>query len=776
MNRQDGGAAHPQPTPSPGTGRPRFEPEIPLSHRSVALYNLSQHMNSTPHQIPSHDPLPRLPATPHRVGWLAPLRIILGLIAVSGQVGAADPEPGTEAGRVFPAQAWGTITQPAHSRGLIQLEVKAWPAGSRIELPTPFPNITAARLVNGREKIALRWLFNPDATRVTLEVPARPPARLPLVIQLETADKTTQHPDGRIVFSALDATVQGTQARLETNPGNHRIGFWTDPSDSVTWNYKPSRWGMYDVELTYSGDGGEGTQIEVTVGGQKRSAARESTGSWYRYGVMPLGRVYLASSDPLVVRAGCLSMKGGAALNLKAVTLRPAPEGNPITQSPSGEVVLAARDAITHSILMRYEPATNKNCLGFWANPADWAEWEFSVTKPGTYEVEVWQGCGKGQGGSEVAVEVDDARLSMTVLETGHFQIFIPRRVGQVVLASAGSHTLAIRPVRKRAGAVMDVRQVRLVPVDPHAPAPRARRAGHGPVDVAGRPLIQKLGTVDLDLVETTPVVIKGRLWRFEWVRAEYWDNRRKTNYFRFRDPVNGEVSAPFADGHEFGSAFVEGDKVYVTGTLGRNQVDLFVSQDLKTWETWTVIPAGRYGIFNTSLCKAARDYVLMFEIDRPVEEAGVAFTARFARSTDLHTWTVTPPECNYARDRYTAPHCLRWQDGWFYDFYLEAHQGYEMRVVRSRDLILWEPSPLNPVLRASPEDKLIANPKLTDSQRSRVAHAADLNNSDLDFCEWHGRLMINYSWGNQLGVEHLGSAIYEGTQAQFLRGWFPGD
>lgn len=163
-----------------------------------------------------------------------------------------------------------------------------------------------------------------------------------------------------------------------------------------------------------------------------------------------------------------------------------------------------------------------------------------------------------------------------------------------------------------------------------------------------------------------------------------------------------------------------------------------------------------------------------MFEIDRPPEEAGAAFTARFLKSPDLRTWELTPPECNYARDRYTAPHALRWLDGWFYDFYLEAHRGYQMRVVRSRDLRQWEPSPLNPVLRASPEDKQIANPRLTAAQRQRIADAANLNNSDIDFCAWQGRLVINYSWGDQQGVEHLAEAVYDGTVEQFLRGWFP--
>src|SRR6266581_697650 len=110
-------------------------------------------------------------------------------------------------------------------------------------------------------------------------------------------------------------------------------------------------------------------------------------------------------------------------------------------------------------------------------------------------------------------------------------------------------------------------------------------------VTAAGRPLIRKLGTIDLDLVETTPVVFNGRLYRFEWVREGYWNNQRRTNYFRFVDHETGETSPSFADGHEFGSAFVNGKTMYVTGTQGRGGVNVFASRDLTNWESWPAIP-----------------------------------------------------------------------------------------------------------------------------------------------------------------------------------------
>ncbi len=128
-----------------------------------------------------------------------------------------------------------------------------------------------------------------------------------------------------------------------------------------------------------------------------------------------------------------------------------------------------------------------------------------------------------------------------------------------------------------------------------------------------------------------------------------------------------------------------------------------------------------------------------------------------------------------YAKDRYTAPHCLRYHDGYYYNFYLEAlDTGYEQYVVRSRNLINWETSPLNPVLRASEDDRRIANPDLQPGQRDRIKKAKNINNSDIDFCQFEGRLIINYSWGNQQGIEHLAEAEFDGTLADFLIGWFP--
>ena len=292
------------------------------------------------------------------------------------------------------------------------------------------------------------------------------------------------------------------------------------------------------------------------------------------------------------------------------------------------------------------------------------------------------------------------------------------------------------------------------------------------------RPVIRKLGTIDCDLVETNPVVHRGELYRFEYVRERYAGNHTGDSYFRFVNHATGEVTPAFGHGHHLGCAYVDDDRAYVTAVniWDGERIDVFASDDLVSWQTWNALDLPGYGMFNTSVCRAEDDYVMMFEIGRPDELAGVRFTARFARSKDFRTWTLTPDDCTYSRDRYTAPHCLRYLDGFYYNFYLEASEGWEHRVVRSRDLANWESSPFDPVMKADDADRQIANLGLTQEERNRVATAENRNNSDIDFCEHDGRVIINYSWGNQHGIEHLAEAVYDGTEARFLRSWFPSD
>ena len=205
------------------------------------------------------------------------------------------------------------------------------------------------------------------------------------------------------------------------------------------------------------------------------------------------------------------------------------------------------------------------------------------------------------------------------------------------------------------------------------------------------RPHIKRLGTIDCDLVETTPIVFRDRLYRFEYVRTGYAGNTTGNSYFRFIDHDSGIPSKPFAVGYHLGNVMVFDGTLIVTGTniWDGERIDIFASDDMEQWDIWNALELPGYGLFNTSMCRTGDEFTLMFEVGKPPKIAGVRFTARFAVSSDLRNWQLAPPGCNYSKDRYTAPHCLRYLDGYYYNFYLEALPGsYEQYVVRSRDLI----------------------------------------------------------------------------------------
>jgi arylsulfatase A-like enzyme len=142
----------------------------------------------------------------------------------------------------------------------------------------------------------------------------------------------------------------------------------------------------------------------------------------------------------------------------------PNPSYRPNPQNKDGVITMHARTALVRGVQLRFEPLPHKNTLGFWTNKDDFATFDFTVEKPGTFTVEVLQGCGKGSGGAEVEIAVGGEKLTFTVKDTGAFQNFEAREAGTLKIEKAGRHTLTVKPKTKPGAAVMDLRQVVLRP------------------------------------------------------------------------------------------------------------------------------------------------------------------------------------------------------------------------------------------------------------------------------------------------------------------------
>ena len=272
--------------------------------------------------------------------------------------------------------------------------------------------------------------------------------------RLSAAEGGRQEDNGRIVFDASNARIVG------------------DETNECSWDYKPTRWGMYDVSLTYTNAGPAGSEVEVAFGPTKVMGTLDTAGSRDNAATQSLGRLYVADTKPSTLTVRCTRQVDG--VQVKTVTLSPACEGQPQTQADDGVVTLHGRDATVQGTVLRYEPAEKKQTLGFWTRPTDAAVWSFTLTQVGTFDIDVLQGCGPGQGGSVMTVAVDAGQpaavhkpVEFTVEATGGFQDFRARVVGRVGPLAAGQHTLRIMPKQIAKQAACDIRQVRLVPVVP---------------------------------------------------------------------------------------------------------------------------------------------------------------------------------------------------------------------------------------------------------------------------------------------------------------------
>lgn len=147
-------------------------------------------------------------------------------------------------------------------------------------------------------------------------------------------------------------------------------------------------------------------------------------------------------------------------INTGAQMMQPNPAYRPSPQAADGTITMLGKHADVFGAMLRFEPLPHKNTLGFWVNPNDWASWDFEVVKPGKFTMEITYGCGNGSGGSEVEFAVGPQKLLFKVEQTGGFQAFVKRDIGEMTFDQPGRYTLTVKPKSKPGPAVMDLPQV----------------------------------------------------------------------------------------------------------------------------------------------------------------------------------------------------------------------------------------------------------------------------------------------------------------------------
>jgi alpha-L-fucosidase len=133
----------------------------------------------------------------------------------------------------------------------------------------------------------------------------------------------------------------------------------------------------------------------------------------------------------------------------------------PLSQDKDGSVVLPAAQARLHGEQLQFEIGTDRDCIGWWFNPAEWVDWEIQLTQPGRFDVTAEVA---GLEPASLEVVAGEHRTKVEVAATGDYGKFQIAKLGSVKIASTGKVIIALRAVKDGWHAT-NVRAIRLKPV-----------------------------------------------------------------------------------------------------------------------------------------------------------------------------------------------------------------------------------------------------------------------------------------------------------------------
>ena len=263
--------------------------------------------------------------------------------------------------------------------------------------------------------------------------------------------------------------------------------------------------------------------------------------------------------------------------------------------------------------------------------------------------------------------------------------------------------------------------------------------------------------------MENTPVNFRSRLLLVANYRPGGAHAKADDAYLYIDDLVSGEEVAKFGKGYTFVSAYVQDTILHVFALdfsefgekIKSKSINHFTTSDLKNWkEDIAILPKGNESLFNSSVCKDDKGYIMAYESNKPVQ-----FCFKFARSSDLSKWEkITGLAFTGVNHEYSACPVIRYFNPYYYVIYLHAavkgHNGWISYMARSKDLENWDLSPFNPILEAGPGE--------------------GKNNSDVDMLQYEGRTYLYYATGDQQTWSTIRVAMYNGLMKSFFENYFP--
>jgi hypothetical protein len=300
------------------------------------------------------------------------------------------------------------------------------------------------------------------------------------------------------------------------------------------------------------------------------------------------------------------------------------------------------------------------------------------------------------------------------------------------------------------------------------------------PSNEPARPILIRLPLAYWNGMENTPVIYDGRpllVLNYRDDSRGWHDHYADSMYLYIVDLQNGRRIAEFGRSHSCVKAFVDGKRLHVYASEATNY-DYFQSMydfwtdDLTTWQRQLVIKkeAGDPHMFNPSVCRTDQGFVMAYVAYAKCGDPASFPYFKFARSKDLVHWEKVPDLAfaGPSGKQYSNTPALRYFAPWYYVIFYttvdetgrmaETSLRYVSLVARSKDLVRWQLSPLNPVLEPGPGD--------------------GISTSDTELLEFEGNTYLYYGASNQIGGPEGWSAVRvamaQGPMKPFFESWFP--
>lgn len=298
--------------------------------------------------------------------------------------------------------------------------------------------------------------------------------------------------------------------------------------------------------------------------------------------------------------------------------------------------------------------------------------------------------------------------------------------------------------------------------------------------DTPARPELTRLPFAWPDAMENAPVVHDGRpllVLNYRDDSRGWHDHYAQDMYLYIVDLWTGQRVVEFGRGHSCVKAFVDGQRLHVYASEATNydyfqSIYDFWTEDRKSWHRQLVLRKEEGGphMFNPSVCRDDQGFLMAYVAYAKARDPASFPYFRFARSSDLVHWEKVP-QLAFAGPsgrQYSNTPAIRYVAPWYYVIFYttvdetgrmaDTSSRYVSMMARSKDLVRWQLSPLNPVLQ--PES------------------GEGISTSDVELMEFEGNTYLFYAASNQMdgpaGWSAVRMALHPRSMNEFLEGWFP--